>query len=200
MNLGFNSNVPVGDAVYHVQTEARGLTHPFVDTVVLSAGRVLHRRSTSYADLLAGGAADEDVLRSRVEQQHRDILEGLREGSLLLEESGLATAAAIDVKLRNPTSWLAAGQASLEIEVCARPSGEPVAGAEVEVTIEGAEGARVDFAAQTDARGRALVRFQLPRVADPAKAALVIRARGAQAQDHLRYRLKPKPGEPEPAQ
>ena len=41
MSMGFNSNVEVGDAVYHVQTEDRGLQHPFVDTVVLSGGRVV---------------------------------------------------------------------------------------------------------------------------------------------------------------
>ncbi len=36
MGLGFNSNVELGATVYHVQTEDRGLHHPFVDTVVLS--------------------------------------------------------------------------------------------------------------------------------------------------------------------
>ena len=48
MNFGFNSNVRIGDAMYHVQTEDRGPSHPFLDTVVYMAGRVIYKRSTSY--------------------------------------------------------------------------------------------------------------------------------------------------------
>ena len=59
MSTGFNSNVEARGAVYHVQTEDRGLQHPFVDTVVLSGGRVVYRRSVGYQDLLNGAAMDE---------------------------------------------------------------------------------------------------------------------------------------------
>ena len=50
MNFGFNSNVRSGDTLYHVQTEDRGPSHPYLDTVVYEAGRVVYKRSTSYAD------------------------------------------------------------------------------------------------------------------------------------------------------
>ena len=66
MKLGFNSNVEVGGVVYHVQTEDRGLNHPFVDTVVLAGGRVVHHRSASYLDLLSGETLDEAALGERV--------------------------------------------------------------------------------------------------------------------------------------
>ncbi len=41
--------------------------HPYIDTVVVSQGRVLHRRRSSYQDLLTseGGNADEAELRTR---------------------------------------------------------------------------------------------------------------------------------------
>jgi hypothetical protein len=189
MSLGFNSNVQVGSAVYHVQTEDCGLNHPFVDTVVLCGGQVLHRRSASYRDLLGGPALDETALRTRIEQQHREVLEALRAGSLRLEEDRQA---AIIVKLCNPASWLVAGQATLEVEVLSRTRGEPVAGASVSVSIEGADGAKPECAAQTGADGRAWLRFPMPSVTQQAVAALVIRARGAHAQDQVRYRLKPR--------
>src|SRR5579871_2940594 len=114
MKLGFNSNVEVGAAVYHVQTEDRGLLHPFVDTVVLAGGRVVHRRSSSYQDLLSGQTPSEAALRRRVEGQHREVVDGLRSGTLAIDDprqSGLA------LRLCNPTSWLAEGRASLEVEV-----------------------------------------------------------------------------------
>jgi hypothetical protein len=197
MSMGFNSNVGVGDAVYHVQTEDRGLNHPFVDTVVLSGGRVVYRRSVGYQDLLSAAALDEAVLGARIEQQHREVLEGVRAGSLPLERP---QPAAIAVRLCNPTSWLVAGQASLEVEVLSRPERRPVAAADVQVAIEGAaEGETSQFASQTEADGRARLRFRMPPLADHPNPALIIRVRGAGAEEQLRYRLKPKPPGPAPA-
>src|ERR1700688_791040 len=86
MNFGFNSNVRVGGALYHVQTEDRGPTHPFLDTVVYQSGRVVHRRSTSYADY-AGSTDAESLaqqLHERLAQQHREVIAGLEAGSLSL--------------------------------------------------------------------------------------------------------------------
>src|ERR1700674_5349421 len=117
MKLGFNSNFRLRDTIYHVQTEDRGSEHPYIDTVVLSQGQVLHRRSTSYQDLLAGGAADPATLRARVEQQHQDILDGLQAGSLALQSPAPGQSGAIEVKVHN-VQWLAAGRALLELEVC----------------------------------------------------------------------------------
>ena len=48
MSSGFNTDVRVGDQVFHVQTEDRGPSHPVIDTTVYQNGRVLHRRSSNY--------------------------------------------------------------------------------------------------------------------------------------------------------
>jgi hypothetical protein len=191
VSTGFNSNVEVRGAVYHVQTEDRGLQHPFVDTVVLSGGRVVYRRSVGYQDLLTAEAVDEAILGARIDQQHREILEGVRDGSLPLETRHLP---AIAARLCNPTSWLVAGQASIEVEVLSRPERRPLAGVDVQVSIEGAgEGEPSEFASQTSVDGRARLRFRMPQLGDHPNPALIIRARGAGAEDQLRYRLKPKP-------
>jgi hypothetical protein len=190
MSTGFNSNVEAGGAVYHVQTEDRGLQHPFVDTVVLCGGRVVYRRSVGYQDLLGKAGLDEAVLGARIEQQHREILEGVRDGSLPIEKRHLP---AIAVRLCNPTSWLVAGEAAIEVEVLSRPERRPVAGADVQVSIEGAgDGETSQFASQTDTGGRARLRFRMPPLGDHPNPSLVIRARGAGAEDQLRYRLKPR--------
>jgi hypothetical protein len=189
MPLGFNSNVQVSGTLYHVQTEDRGAAHPFIDTVVLVQGRVLHRRSTSYEDLLAGGAADPGVLRARVEQQHREIVAALRAGSLRLGEA-VAEKGPIEIRLLNPAAWLAAGLASLDIEVRSRGNGGPVAGAEVRVRIEGMASTPLRFAAQSDAQGRARVQFPVPQRPTPGAPVLVIGARTAQGSHQIRYRLK----------
>ena len=58
------------------------------------AGRVVYRRSVGYQDLLSADAVDEAVLGARIEQQHREILEGVRDGSLPLDEHQPAAVAA----------------------------------------------------------------------------------------------------------
>ena len=188
MSLGFNSNVDVGGAVYHVQTEDRGLLHPFVDTVVLIGGQVVHRRSASYEDLVDGAGVDESLLRERVEKQHQEILAAIRAGSLSFNDHHPYP---IVARLCNPTSWLAGGEASLEIEVLSRAEQHPIAGVDVLVLIEGTEGEHASqFAAQTGTDGRARLNFRMPLLTEHAAPALVIRARRAGVEDQLRYRLR----------
>src|SRR6266481_10225457 len=87
MNFGFNSNVRVGDAMFHVQTEDRGPSHPFLDTVVYMAGRVVYKRSSSYQDLTgvtAKGEALAKQLHERLSQQHHEVMAQLEAGTLQL--------------------------------------------------------------------------------------------------------------------
>jgi hypothetical protein len=192
MKFGFNSKVQLGPDAYDVQTEDRGASHPFIDTLVLIRGRVVYRHSTSYEDLAASGALDQAILRARVEKQHREILEALRAGTLSLEKKSPAKEEGLAVKLLNAASWLESGQVSLDIEVRSKGGGEPATGAKVEAFIEGGEGAPQRHFAKTDAEGRASVRFPFPDLTEPSLAALVIRAHAAEGQGELRYQLKPK--------
>ncbi len=81
MNLGHSSNVQVGETLYHIQTEDRGADHPFIDTTVYASGRLLHRRTTSYYDVLNTDGDLQEILRQRVEDQHHSVIEELRSGS-----------------------------------------------------------------------------------------------------------------------
>jgi hypothetical protein len=191
MNLGFNSKVQIGPDAYDVQTEDRGAFH-LIDTVVLNRGRVVYRHSTSYEDLAASEVTDQAILRARVEKQHRDILEALREGVLSLEKAAPAKDGDIAVKLLNARSWLDAGRVSLDIEVLSKGAGRPLTGAQVEAFIEEGAGAPESHFGRTDAEGRASLQFAFPALADPAVAALVIRARIAEGMGELRYQLKAK--------
>lgn len=192
MSIGYNSKLERADGTYDVQTEDRGSAHPFIDTVVLLSGQVLHKRSVSYSDLLADGTADPDIVRERVQGQHLEILEALRSGSLPLRQA-VSAENAIQVKLLNPTGWLLKGKVTLDIQVLTRNGGHAVTGADVEAIIEGAAGAPARFAGKCDNDGRVRLEFAFPQLADPNAAALVISARADRAQDHIRYNLKPIP-------
>ena len=197
MKYGFNSKMQIGSESYDVQTEDRGASHPFIDTLVLVQGRVVYRHSTSYEDLAASGALDQAILRARVEKQHREILEALRGGALSLDKRAAEKAApaskeGLAVKLLNAGSWLDSGHVSLDIEVSAKGGGQPVTGAQVEAFIEGAAGAPESHFAQTDAEGRTSLQFPFPTLNESSLAALVIRAHIGEGREELRYQLKPK--------
>src|SRR5438309_5619755 len=82
MLFGHNTNVKAGDTTYHVQTEDRGTAHALIDTTVYFRGRVLHRRTNNYFDLLPLNAAREQALKMRVDEQHRTIVEQIQSGAL----------------------------------------------------------------------------------------------------------------------
>jgi hypothetical protein len=192
MKFGFNSKVQVGSDAYDVQTEDRGASHPFIDTMVLTHGRVVYRHSTSYEDLAASGALDQAILRARVEKQHREILEALHAGALSLEKVSPGKQEGIAVKLLNAASWLESGHVSLDIEVSSKGGGQPVTGAKVEAFIESGAGAPESYFGQTDASGRTILQFPFPTLNEQSLAALVIRAQAAESLGELRYQLKPK--------
>jgi hypothetical protein len=218
--LGFNSDLKLGDLVFHVQTEDRRPRSTVVDTTVYSAGRVVYRRKTAYEEKLKEPGFDEGTVRQMLEEQHRAVLEALRSGEIAVDtfpppppsrpaasvppggpsasQSSAATAVAeappagqaIKVLLTNPASWLAAGSANLKVEVRAREPEGPIGDAVVEVSFEGVQRPFV-FKTTTDAWGRAEVGFPLPKFG-PAGASLVIRASCPAGRDEIRYSLRPK--------
>jgi hypothetical protein len=209
MNFGFNSNVRVGKNVYHVQTEDRGPSHPFLDTVVYVAGRVVHKRTASYEDL-TGGAAEGEVLakqlHERLSQQHHEVMAQLEAGTLqFIEHEGApvkkaatASATGIDIHLLNPKSWLASGTATLEVELREKDSTKVVGGAEIVGFLEGKEGPAATSHTYADAKGRATLIFKLPSVVADGSA-LVIRATSGALRAELRFRLKAKGHGTDPA-
>jgi hypothetical protein len=208
MNFGFNSNVRVGDALYHVQTEDRGPSHPFLDTVVYLAGRVVYKRSTSYEKFASGTEAGAlaQKLHERLAQQHRDVIAELEAGTLAIHGKEKAASVAeeadthggFDVRLLNPKSWLAAGNVILEIELCEKNSQQRVGGADVEACLEH-EKHRIPCAEmRTDTKGCATLTFRMPANVTEGSS-LVVRATDGSRFGELRFRLKSKPREKTPA-
>lgn len=194
--------------MYHVQTEDRGPSHPFLDTVVYMAGRVIYKRSTGY-EQFAGETETEilaEKLHERLAQQHREVIADLEAGTLPLNPEVKAhpvTADSdshdgLDVRLTNPKSWLAGGIVTLEIELCIKNSKVPVGDADVQAFLE-VEKQRIPCAdVRTDAEGRALLKFPiLPNASDG--ASLVVRATDGSRYGELRFRLKAKPRDNRPA-
>jgi hypothetical protein len=194
MSSGFNTDIKVGEHVYHVQTEDRGPSHPAIDTLVYQSGRILHRKSSNYEKFAASPDFTPEGLRQQVEDQHRAVIETLRSGGLDadLAVAELASHAArtpgIQIQLLNPGSWLSAGKVSLELEVSRRADRQPQAGAQVDATIEGAlrDGTH---STRCDDQGRAHIQFPLPPLGK-GDLALVIQARSEALKDEIRFSMR----------
>jgi hypothetical protein len=219
MVFGHNTNLKLGSNMLHVQTEDRGATHALIDTTVYFQGRVLHRRTNNYHDLLPLNDEKQQELKLRVDEQHRTVLEAIRSGELQLAIPQPTSASAnagpghlhqaaanpeqppLDVvpppklvlKLLNARSWLAGKQATLHVAV-KEESGANIAGASVSAEIEGSAG-HPPFAGQTGDDGQATLLFEMPKLTGP-EPALVIRAEAKQSSAHLRFSLRAKPRVP----
>ena len=206
MLFGYNSNVKAGDTTYHVQTEDRGTTNALIDTTVYFHGRVLHRRTNNYFDLLPLNSDNEQALKLRLDTQHRGVVEEIRTGALLLslphDEKVPEAAAApgdqsapgvLSLELINSKTWLTGKHASLQIAVRSQDK-QAVKGATVTAREDGA--AKIsEYSVETGAAGHAQFEFDMPRLASP-DPALVIEASRGNAKGQLRFQLRSKPRVP----
>src|SRR5437016_2302033 len=203
MLFGHNTNVKVRDTDFHVQTEDRGVTNALIDTTVYFHGRVLHRRTNNYFDLLPLNSKNEQALKQRLDEQHRAVVEELRTGTLHLplpQEAKSATSSAepaaapatgvLALELINAKTWLTGRRALLQI-VVRNEARQAVGGATVITRVDGAAEA-TQFSAKTGASGQAQFEFDMPRLAG-GEPALVIEASKGNARRHLRFQLRGKP-------
>jgi hypothetical protein len=194
MSSGFNSDVNAGREVCHVQTEDHGQPECLIETLVYHRGRILHRTTANYSDLVTAPGFSEGALRERVENQHRAVIDAIRDGAIAIPAvaSGRAEASGdgIQVRLRNATSWLAAGQATLEVQVLRRGDSKPIANANVEANFTGLN-EEAHFSTTTGKDGLAQLRFAMPPLG-PDGSELVIRAGSESGNDEVRYALRSK--------
>jgi hypothetical protein len=205
MIFGHNTNVSVGAHKYHVQTEDAGVSSALIDTTVYAGGRVLHRRTNNYLDLLPLNLDSEKALKLRLDEQHRQVLEEIRTGVLCLppptspapplatksvqSHVALNNAVAPEIlswELLNPKSWLAGKRVTLQLRVT-DAQGHPIGSARVAVSVSGAF-EPTNFFAESAATGEASLAFDMPRLIDP-NAALIIEATRGQAKAQLRFKL-----------
>lgn len=211
MVFGHNTNLKVGNITFHLQTEDRGESHALIDTTVYYHGRVLHRRTNNYFDLLPLNEDTEQALKLRLDEQHRAVIEEIRSGALQLSIPPLVDAShpaaqpvpgnaaeprqaseprKLLLELTNAKSWLSGKHAKLQVSV-REQSGEPVLGAQIKVEIEGSENGTAHLG-QTGAQGHAQIEFDMPRISNP-EAALVILAENSASKGQLRFALRAKP-------
>jgi hypothetical protein len=206
MVFGHNTNVKIGGVTFHAQTEDRGESAALIDTTVYFRGRVLHRRTNNYFDLLPLNEDRRQALKLRLDEQHSTVLQEMQSGALQLSipqplEPKPAPPVHIPpalpvvpynllVELINPKSWLSGKHVSLQIAVKDK-SGNPVPNSQIEVHLEGTAEHQINTAV-SGSDGRAQIDFDMPKLTGT-EPAMVIRAAENQAKGELRFALRAKP-------
>ena len=149
MIFGYNTDVPVGDKVYHVQTEDRGSKHPVIDSVIYLKGRILDKRRTPYVP----GEVSPEKIKEMVTQQHKALVESIKLGAFVPGTPD-ASDGQVTVELLNPDSLEQNGRLLFRLKA---PAGSRVQAC---LEMDGEEPQRAESTA--DGQGIAELPFLLP--------------------------------------
>ncbi len=175
MIFGFNTDVKHVDTIYHVQSEARE-GELLLQTQVFVRGRCIGKKATSYslkaAEPQFGDAQKEQLLR----EQHRLVLDAIREGKLenVLdhpEPETLATVKELEVQWLNSESVHADRNLTMQLRVT--EGGAAASGAKL--TFRFARPGAVPFYTQAvaDSGGAAEIKIEVEESSLPDASLLV---------------------------
>lgn len=120
MITGYNTDVRHGEVVFHVQTEDKGVSNPYIESLVYVGGQVLASKRASYAEMIAEGKEERDIV-ALMDHQHRTMIAAIRHGKL---DGKLA---ALNASRTTGPVPVATPQTGMQPVVVRRPSGPVVA-------------------------------------------------------------------------
>ena len=175
MIFGFNTDVKHGDTIYHVQSEARE-GELLLQSQVFVRGRCIGKKATSYAAKAAEAQFGDAQKEQQLREQHRLVLDAIREGKLdnVLdhpEAENLAAVKELDVQWLNAESVHANRNLTMQLRVT--EAGAPAPGARL--TFRFARPGEAPFYTQavTDASGAAEMKIEVEEIALPDSSLLV---------------------------
>src|SRR5215471_16502549 len=190
MIFGFNTDVKHGDTIYHVQSEARE-SELLLQTQVFVRGRCVGKKAVSYASPgqpQFGDAQKEQRLR----EQHRQVLDAIREGKLesildRQESEALAAIKEIDVQWLNAESVHADRNLTMQVRVTEGGSAAP--GARLTFRLARRNATPFYTQAITDAGGAAEIKVEIDE-ADLPDASVLVQANYQGRTATRKFRLR----------
>jgi len=176
MIFGFNTDVKQGDTVYHVQSEARE-NELILQTQVFVRGRCIGKRATPYAEKLAQGDFTDQQKEQILREQHRLVLDAIREDRLdsVLDRrettETLASVKELDLQWVNADS--VHSDTSLVMKLRVTEGGSVVEGARLTFRFARPDAAPFYTQATTDQGGQAEIKVDIDESALPDASVLV---------------------------
>ena len=174
MIFGFNTDVKHGDTIYHVQSEARE-GELLLQTQVFVRGRCIGKRATSYAAKAAEAQFGDAQKEQQLREQHRLVLDAIREGKLdsVLDrpEAELAAVKELDVQWLNSDSVHADRNLTMRLRVT--EGGSAAGGARLIFRFSRPGAAPFYTQAVADVGGAAEIKIEVDEAALPDSSLLV---------------------------
>jgi hypothetical protein len=175
MIFGFNTDVKHGDTVYHVQSEARE-SEKLLQTQVFMRGRCIGKKAISYANSALEASFGDTQKEQQLRDQHRLVLEAIREGKLenvldRAETEALAGIKQLDVQWENAASVHTEGNLTMRLRVT--ESGTAVPSARLTFRFARPDAAPFYTQAVTDSSGAAGISIQIDESALPDSSVIV---------------------------
>jgi hypothetical protein len=175
MIFGFNTDVKHGDTIYHVQSEARE-SELLLQTQVFVRGRCVGKKATSYAPSLGQTHSGDTNKEQQLREQHRQVLDAIREGKLdgILdhpEPDALAGIKELEVQWVNTESVHAESNLTMHLRVT--EGGSPAPGARLVFRFARPEAAPFYTQTVTDSGGSAEIKIEVEESGLPDSSVLV---------------------------
>jgi hypothetical protein len=175
MIFGFNTDVKHGDTIYHVQSEAREGELLFQSQVFVR-GRCIGKKATSYAAKAAQAQFGDAQKEQQLREQHRLVLDAIREGKLenVLdhpEPEALAAVKELEVEWLNSDSVHANRNLTMQLRVTEGGTAAP--GARLTFRFARPGAAPTYNQAVADSEGAAEIKLEVEEAALPDSSLLV---------------------------
>ena len=135
MITGYNTDVRHREIVFHVQTEDKGISNPYIESLIYVGGQVLANKRSSYAALLDEGKGEKDIV-AMMDLQHRTMIAAIRHGKFDERLAALAQGRATGQHAVVPPTGPVAVQAKTDTAVAALPPPPPAARPAPERTLD----------------------------------------------------------------
>ena len=191
MIFGFNTDVKVGDTVYHVQSEAR-TADLLLQTMIFVRGTCIGKHGSSYAEQSSDRNFSDQMIHELLKEQHRSVIQMVREGRL--DEFLRSTAEIQDTQgtglvLRWLNADAATGKQQFSMRLSVTNSGEAAEGALLTCRLARGD-ASIHSQGVTEQDGTADLQVDLRGLDQDGEHVLLVRAKHGEKSATRQYRIK----------
>jgi len=191
MIFGFNTDVKVGDIVYHVQSEAR-TADLLLQTMIFVRGTCIGKHGSSYAEQSSERNFSDQMIHELLKEQHRNVVQMVREGRL--DEFLRSTAEIQDTQgtglvLRWLNADAATGKQQFSMRLSVTNSGEAAEGALLTCRLARGD-APIHSQGVTEEDGTADLHVDLRGLDQYGEHVLLVRAKHGEKSATRQYRIR----------
>ena len=191
MIFGFNTDVKVGDTVYHVQSEAR-TADLLLQTMIFVRGTCIGKHGSSYAEQRGDANFSDQMIHELLKKQHGNVVRMVREGRM--DEFVRSTTEIQDTQGAGLVlTWLnadaATGKQQFSMRLVVTDSGEAAEGALLTCRLARND-APIHSQGVTEHVGTANLHVDLRELDPYGEHVLLVRAKHGEKSATRQYRIK----------